>query len=196
MKRVRRNRSFYERAVGIVTRTEGMSLWYALASLHFREAGFARSYNSFQLDKAASGAEERRRIREHFAKVCRRYEEPVKDADDFGTCCLVAADFLVHISARKKLLVDGRPDREAIADALLRYNAGRNTSKRWQDHAYCASDPKRGVRLKVRGTVVHKGVRKRVDFVDSRPGAVVVYDELRARAGELGSDQSKLGRKT
>jgi len=193
MRRVRRNLPDYRRAVLIVADSgkvqdflgEAECLWRALASLHYRESGFLRSYNAFQLDKGASGEEERQLIREHFSGIAALYGRPDGGPNDFPSACLVAADFLIRVSARKPLMADGRPSRTAIADAILRYNAGRKTKKDWREHAYCASDPKRGVRLKVRGTVVHKGVRKRVEFVDSRPGAVVIYDELTARDSEL-----------
>lgn len=171
-------------------------IWPMLAAIHRREYASKRGYNCFQLDRGASGREERRRIQKHFATICKRYRQETRGADHFPTCCLVAADFLKRV-ARRPILRNGRAIREGVADAMLRYNAGPRTKRKWRDFSYTANDPKAGKQFRVKGTIVahknmtikgkkvKKGTRIRVDFLDKRPGTVVIYDELIARSREF-----------
>jgi hypothetical protein len=197
---VRDLRSAYETAVRIV----GGLPWQAIAAVHFREAEFAQRSTipggPFQLDPGGTGQELQERIEAYVAAVCKQYDvypAPGGIETDFALAAVVAAHELrskVRAEIAAGCLVDG----EVLADALWGYN-GRSKyhtasgqpdgESSWRYSPYVSNDPKRGVVLRIRGTVPDatvQGGRRMIDRPDPRPGAMIVYRELLARASELG----------
>jgi len=174
-----------------------------MAGIHYREAEFATFSQvpggAFQLDPGGTGDELKNAIVKYTAMVCKLYGVPVKDLEtDFFTACLVA----VHeLKSKVRATTEITPiDDEALADAYWGYN-GRSrhhtefeqTQKgtmepHWRWSPYVSNDPKNGIVLRITGTMPDpKDPTKRlkIDRPDPRPGALVIYREVRARQSEL-----------
>ena len=178
---------------------------FVLAAIHFREAEFATTSKipggPFQLDPGGSGQELTKRIWDYTVKVCKMYKTNMADIEtSFNIACLVAAhEFKTKI--RNPLTnPDGTINEDALADTLLGYN-GRSKNycekvqtgngsdvPHWKFSPYVSSDPHNGVALKLMGTLPDSTSptgRKRIETIDKRPGALIVFRELVARNQEL-----------
>jgi len=176
--------------------------WESLAAIHYRENEFGmvsrRPGGPFQLDPGGSDGELKDRITRHVHDVCQRYGQQYGSIEDnFTVACIVAADELKN-KARGVIAKAGVVDGDILADAFWGYNgrASNHTESGTKDPAkahwcyspYVANDPKRGVILRLRGTVPDDtvpGGRRRIDIEDQRPGALIIYRELVSRAAEL-----------
>jgi len=196
---VRELRGAYETAVRIV----GGLPWQAIAAVHYREAEFAQRSTipggPFQLDPGGTGQELQERIEAYVQAVRDKYgllEGGTIDSD-FWLAAVVAAHEL-RSKVRAEIAAGSVVDGEVLADALWGYN-GRSRyhtasglpegESSWRYSPYVSNDPKRGVVLRIRGTVPDatvQGGRRMIDRPDPRPGAMIVYRELLARASELG----------
>ena len=120
-----------------------------------------------------------------------RYGMPVP----FALWAMLAAEELAG-KTRAPVIVGGVVEEDALADALWGYN-GRSrhhtpglpdpkdmtVNRSWRYSPYVSNDPKRGVTLKIVGTIpddTQPGGRRRIERVDPRPGALIVYRELAA----------------
>lgn len=195
---VRGLRGAYEAAVKLV----GGLPWQALAAIHYRENEFALRSTTpggpFQLDPGGEGPDLRRRIEAYEDLVRKAYGIDGGSIEtDLAFAALVAAHEL-RGKIRTELTRDEIADGDVLADALWGYNgrAPFHTSTgtaddkdwSWRWSPYVANDPKRGVVLRLRGTIPDASVpggRRAIDRPDGRPGAFVVYRELIDRGGEL-----------
>ena len=196
---IKKHLPIYQQACGLVQ----MGPPLIMAGIHYREAEFATSSQvpggAFQLDPGGVGDELKNAIVKYTTMVCKLYGVPVKDIEtDFFTACLVA----VHeLKSKVRVTTAVLPiDDEALADAFWGYN-GRSrhhtefeqTQKgtmepHWRWSPYVNNDPKNGVVLRITGTMPDpKDPTKRIkiDRPDPRPGALMIYREVRARQSEL-----------
>lgn len=177
----------------------------ALAAIHFREAEFATQSKipggPFQLDPGGTGQELTKRIWDYTVKVCKTYKVNMADIEtNFNVACLVAAhEFKTKIRA-PLLNLDGTISEDALADTFFGYN-GRSKNycekvqtgegsdaPHWKFSPYVSADPQNGVELKIIGTLPDSTSptgRKRIETIDKRPGALIVYRELVSRSQEL-----------
>jgi hypothetical protein len=153
-----------------------------LACIHFREAGLKRTSNiggPFMLDLGPldNPKEFARRIRAHEAKIAKKYgyRSGARVSADFRFAALVAADELKS-KARKTVAPNDR-----LADALWGYNGRASWYQTFKDSPYVWNDPKRGIHLVKK---YRKPDGEMVEFVDSRPGAMVIFQEIRRARGE------------
>lgn len=171
-----------------------------IVPLHIREADLKRTAKipggPFQFDPGGTKGL-RQRIKEHVEKVCVRYGqsyEPVNES--FEIAALVAADWLKYKSRGKSLAIRNQGQSERLADAFWGYNgrSGWHTAdgkydhgrKSWRFSPYVVNDPKRGVLLRLKGTLPDgKGSRVTIDRIERRPGALVLYQEMKRRLPEL-----------
>jgi len=176
--------------------------WQALAAIHYRENEFGmvsrRPGGPFQLDPGGSEGELTVRIVQRVKDVCQRYGQQYGSIEDnFTVASIVAADELKN-KARGVIAKAVLVDEDILADAFWGYNGrasnhtedGTKDPQRasWCYSPYVANDPKRGVILRLRGTVPDDtvpGGRRRIDVEDQRPGALIIYRELVSRAAEL-----------
>lgn len=93
--------------------------------------------------------------------------------DDFPFACLCAASELKEVTRGELWTRRGSVNRDVLAHGFWRYNGAYGGEKGWSKSAYVWNDPKRGRRFMVHlsGT----------DYLDARPGAIVIYDELMRR---------------
>ena len=185
----------------------------ALVAIHYREADLYKGYYSkkkkrvirnvggpFMLDLGPlnNHAEFARRIRKHEKKVYLKYlfkggeTRYPKVSHNFRFAAVVAAHHL-DMKARCGLFIpsvwgpvgDMGADKECLADALWGYNGRAGWHKgEHQNSSYVWSDPKRGVFLKMRYTKKDGTVK---EFIDTRPGVMVIYKELVEIFGKGGS---------
>jgi hypothetical protein len=167
----------------------------------------------FQLDPGGTGDELKRRIAAEVARIGGLYKLTLGDIEtDFETAAIVAAHGLKERLRVKAVRSDGTLDESIIAWAFFRYNGlgamiedpatlekyryysekgqtGRGslaTDPLWSP--YVSNDPLAGRVLKMRATMPDaKDPTKRVIIHrdDPRPGAMIVFRELRTRAAEL-----------
>lgn len=148
-----------------------------LPAIHLRESELKRTRNiggPFMLDLGGEGAEFNRRIRVYERAVWKKYggHGPApKVGRDFGFACLVAAHEL-------KTKDRGR----GLADMVWGYN-GRaawhrdpDGNRSHQASSYVWNDPKAGLVMTKR--FKNKGAW--VQYLDTRPGVMVIYAEIRA----------------
>ena len=168
----------------------------ALAAVNYRETGGRRTVKRrggwCQMDWAGATVQA---LQARAAKICRRYGVPAgKLATNFRTGCLVCAHILKLKSKTRPIFINGVVMIPHLAWALWAYN-GRSSyhtpdgkrdraRRHWKFSPYVSNDPKRGVVLQLKGTVPGPaGKRIKIDRVDRRPGALVIYQELDERLG-------------
>ncbi len=167
----------------------------------------------FQLDPGGTGDELKARIKAEVERVGKLYSVPMGDIEtDFATAAIVAAHGFKERLRVKAVRQDGTLDETVVGWAFFRYNGlgamipdasglesyryysekgqtGRGSTKAdpfWSP--YVSNDPVGGHRLKMRATMPdEKDPTKRIviNREDPRPGAMVIFRELRARASEL-----------
>lgn len=166
-----------------------------LASIHYREAGLYRGWYSkkrkkliknvggpFMLDLGPRNdpAEFARRIRKH-EKFIHKYMggsgSVPKISHDFRFSAIVAA---YHLRIKTKCPLN-RID--CLSDAVWGYNGRAAWHKgKHQNSSYVWSDPKNGKKMLMRFTKRDGTIK---EFVDTRPGVMVIYKELIEIFGEI-----------
>jgi len=139
----------------------------------------------FMMDRGADGERDEfdRRIRSYEIAIGTRYGcVPVpRVRDDLSFACLCAAAELRDKSRGPFWDATGRVDREVVADALWGYNGRSSRHGTWMRSPYVFNHPKKGRRFLMRITARH-GVS---EYLDSRPGTLILYMELERRMAEL-----------
>ena len=168
----------------------------ALAAVNYRETGGRRTTKRrggwCQMDWAGATV---RALQKRAAMICWKYGVPAgKLATDFRTGCLVCAHILKLKSKNRPIFVNGVVMIPHLAWALWGYNGrssyhtpdGKRDRQRrhWKFSPYVSNDPKRGVKLRLMGTMPDMSRKRiKVDRLDRRPGALVIYQELDERLG-------------
>jgi hypothetical protein len=175
---LRKNAPEYKKAA----RVTGVP-WTALAALHFRECGMVRTAGNaggpFMLDFGGSGTIFEDRIARHEVKMCLKYrfKRGTTVSRNFLFACVVAGDEL-RSKARKTLWkCDGTVNRFALADAYFGYNGRASWYGHWRKSPFVSNHPEAGYKLRLYWVSTKTG--KRHSFIDCRPGAIVVWDELK-----------------
>lgn len=190
----------YTKAMSLV----GLGDPLALAALHYRESEFQTrgAPNSgegpFGCDQGGAGEEAIRRMREYVAKVATKYGyqitiDPIDLDKDFTLALLVAAN-IFKSKIRGTISITQLPE-DVLADAFWGYN-GRSShhnaleqvgsgspDRTWKFSPYVVNDPQAGVTLKMIATqpdTTVPGGRRTINRVDGRPGALIVYRELKS----------------
>ena len=203
MATVARLRPFYESAVQMVV---GIP-WEVLAAIHYRESEFACKMSGgeaicgpYAFDVGNASNSERENLEGYVERcvkaVCAQYNLPYQTLNnDFRLASVVAANEF-KTKMRGDAVRDGRLTDEVVADAFWGYNgrskyhtADGNPNPNLSTYLfspYVSNDPKRGVVLRLRGTIPDgKGGRTHIDTTDERPGAMIIYRELIARRAEI-----------
>lgn len=157
--------------------------WQAIAAIHYREKTFLREATNWggpmMMDMGGQGrAEFITRIRAEEKRVARKYclwTSP-RVRDDFRFACLCQADELRNKVRGRLWLRNGRVDEAILADALWGVNGRAAWHRTWKRSAYVNNDPAHGRQLTFKWR--HK-VNEIWYFKDTRPGALVVYRELK-----------------
>jgi len=163
--RIQANRPVYERAGRIV----GVP-WRLLAAIHYREHECRPTSpgpgGPFQMDPPLTDNALR--------SILGRYKLPFRRVEaDFQTAAVVAGH---HLQTKVGFRLQEDTSAPALLkDALWGYNGRAYGSA--DNSPYVANDPPRR-QLRIRGSVIRGGRRVRVDVLDSRPGAWIVYQEL------------------
>ena len=206
---VKQYRPAYEDAVAAVGTIQGTLPpqpfpWEAIATLHFLEADFLERVKvpggPFQLDPGLKGEAQEEAIRVKVAEICGKYGWPIGDiATDFTTAVRVATAFL-KMKVGFHPLFEEDMDRDILPDAFWGYN-GRSKwhtptaeagvgKASWEYSPYVNNDPKAGRCLMVRASIPDatvEGGRRKISRPElHRPGAMIVYRELKARHAEVG----------
>lgn len=193
--RVREWMPIYQRAAELVG-VPPMSL----PTLHFRESDLQPTWQEqpeerwiwmhqnhipyqnvggpFMLDLGANGDRDEFDARIHrFERiVADRFgmDYPVHVRFNFYFACLCAAVELQGKSHQPMVGRMGRVVRSVLADAFRGYNGRCPTDRSWKTCAYVSNDPKHGKRFTV---TCRMGICT-TQYVDDRPGTLIVYDEL------------------
>jgi hypothetical protein len=144
-----------------------------------------------QLDMGGNRKTHRARVQKEAERICKLYGVVAGDLDtDFQTGAIVCAHILKTKSRKRPMILNRHVVWANVAWRQWAYN-GRSkyhtkTGKpskelrSWRWSCYVSNDPKRGVRLRIRGTMPNpkgKG-RIRINREDKRPGALVISREL------------------
>lgn len=184
MENARDNLPIYER-VGRMTGVPAL----AVAAIHYEESDMEPMYigtkshrfvrvvgGPFMLDCGGKTREEfRRRIRVYEQQVAKRFHIwPVpRVSRDFDFAALCAAYELSTKARGPFWNILGQVNRAVMADALWGYHGRARYESGWQRSPYVSNDPHRGVQF------VDRSVAR--PRLCSRPGALVIYDELQRR---------------
>lgn len=165
--------------------------WQVLACLHYRESDvrvLPWVGGPYKMDRGGHRAEFEKRIRKHERYIARKYgyDESATIKRDFWFASICAAhDYREHARRRKLTDLKGLFFIYRVADGLWGYN-GRSRyhtasgqpdgTQSWKTSPFVSNDPKRKkiyiMRFKNRSGRV-------VTYPDTRPGALVIFREIR-----------------